>query len=538
VDIKTRKKLSSLHTLDLSTNQFTSLPPVVWHLTSLQVLSLVYNQISSLPAELEYLTSLQKLNLGNNQFTSVPPVVWKITSLKELLLFCNKATVLPPDVGKLTALERLQVEKNQLTKLPPELGHLTSLRRLDLTDNQLTSLPAEIGQLSALKTLWVNRNQLTSLPAEIGKLSALKTLVLDRNQLASLPPELGQLSALETLVLEGNPLYTPSPDIIEQGTAAILAYLRALPQQRALSSLLQDPQPNESDEKEQQQTRIELAEQLLQGGRNRAAGAIAGVLLESHLKKLCDRHHVPYPDKKGLQVIIQALRQKDAIAAGEASHLTHLASIRNKCAHAGPVSEQEVRLLVEEVKKFGDWVNRAKNGDHLPQTLIGQEAAKTVQPNRADLLERAQKLLDQNRYEEALRAYDRAIQLDPNDASAYRNKGVALAGLGRYEEIFDELDRYQESANVYPTSRTDESTSQVTDQQTLSAFQNVPATNEESRKTIASSPRSLTARPEAIKAFHTLQVYSGSSCHVALSADGLTLASGAHDRTIKLWKVR
>ncbi len=38
------------------------------------------------------------------------------------------------------------------------------------------------------------------------------------------------------------------------------------------------------------------------------------------------------------------------------------------------------------------------------------------------------------RYEEALQAYDKALELKPNDFNAWNRKGVALDKLGRYEE--------------------------------------------------------------------------------------------------------
>jgi Leucine-rich repeat (LRR) protein/WD40 repeat protein len=322
---------------------------------------------------------LIELHLCGMGLSQVSSDIWQCTSLSELALSHNQLTSLPAEIGQLTALRTLRVENNQLTSLPAEIGQLTALGWLHANDNQLTSLPAEIGQFTSLRELHAQHNQFTSLPAEIGQLTALGWLYVENNQLTSLPAEISYLTSLRVLRVYGNPLHTPPPDVIKQGTDAILAYLRALPQQSDISSFQQQNQLNESAEKGQQRTEIEQAEQLLQGGRNRAAGAIAGVILESHLKKLCDRHHVPYSDKKGLQVLIQTLQQRDVITAGEASHLTHLASIRNKCAHASPVSEQEVHFLVEEVKKFTDWVNEAKDGNNLPQTLVVQEAVKPAQ---------------------------------------------------------------------------------------------------------------------------------------------------------------
>jgi serine/threonine protein kinase/Tol biopolymer transport system component len=115
---------------------------------------------------------------------------------------------------------------------------------------------------------------------------------------------------------------------------------------------------NGQGESEQQQTHIGQAEHFLQQGQKRAAGAIAGVLLEASLKHLCDSHSVSTPPKVGLQFLIQHARKAGLLTSEEASKLTHLAAIRNKCAHASPVSEEEVRLLVEEVKKFVEWVTR------------------------------------------------------------------------------------------------------------------------------------------------------------------------------------
>ncbi len=81
-------------------------------------------------------------------------------------------------------------------------GHLILL---DLSELKLTQLPPEIGQLSNLKELRVFLNPLTELPATIGQLRNLKKLFLN-----------------------GNPLQTPPPEIVQQGTQAILAYLRGL----------------------------------------------------------------------------------------------------------------------------------------------------------------------------------------------------------------------------------------------------------------------------------------------------------------------
>ncbi len=44
--------------------------------------------------------------------------------------------------------------------------------------------------------------------------------------LQELPPEIGNLSNMQFFYLEGNPLTMPPPEVVSQGTEAILEYLR------------------------------------------------------------------------------------------------------------------------------------------------------------------------------------------------------------------------------------------------------------------------------------------------------------------------
>jgi len=46
----------------------------------------------------------------------------------------------------------------------------------------------------------------------------------------------------------------------------------------------------------------------------------------------------------------------------------------------------------------------------------------------------------QGEYDDAIKAYDEAIRLDPNLVETWSNKGVALAILGKYDEAIQALD--------------------------------------------------------------------------------------------------
>ena len=56
-------------------------------------------------------------------------------------------------------------------------------------------------------------------------------------------------------------------------------------------------------------------------------------------------------------------------------------------------------------------------------------------------------LYNQSKYDEAIRAYDEAIRLNPEDAGAWNYKGNALRGLGRYNEA---IQAYDEAIRLDP----------------------------------------------------------------------------------------
>jgi GTPase SAR1 family protein len=224
-------------TLKLSNKGLTELPPEIGLLSQLRSLDISWNKLTVLPPEIGRLTQLTELSLSLNQLTALPPEFWQLTLLTSLNIGSNQLRALPPEIGLLTQLTELSIWKNQLRALPPEIGLLTQLIELKLWGNQLTSLPPEIGLLSNLKKLilggLMGGNKLTVLPPEIGQLTKLTTLLLENNKLTALPPEIGLLVDLEEpsdysgLKLDKNPLQSPPPEIVKQGTKAILTYLQA-----------------------------------------------------------------------------------------------------------------------------------------------------------------------------------------------------------------------------------------------------------------------------------------------------------------------
>ena len=79
---------------------------------------------------------------------------------------------------------------------------------------------------------------------------------------------------------------------------------------------------------------IDSARALAQSGFLRAAGALCGVVIEKHLKQVCDTHRVTIKKKHPvISDLNQALKDKKSISVPQWRFIQHLADIRNICDH-------------------------------------------------------------------------------------------------------------------------------------------------------------------------------------------------------------
>ena len=58
-----------------------------------------------------------------------------------------------------------------------------------------------------------------------------------------------------------------------------------------------------------------------------------------------------------------------------------------------------------------------------------------------DWIEKGNNLYDQEKYEEAIKCYDKALRIDPKNTHAWNNKGIALYGQGNYAVALECFDR-------------------------------------------------------------------------------------------------
>jgi hypothetical protein len=99
---------------------------------------------------------------------------------------------------------------------------------------------------------------------------------------------------------------------------------------------------------------IDAARELLKHRFVRAAGAVAGVVLEKHLSTVCAAHSVLLSKKHPtIADLNEALKAAGVIATPEWRFNQHLADIRNLCDHnkAHDPTQDQVTDLIDGVAK-------------------------------------------------------------------------------------------------------------------------------------------------------------------------------------------
>ena len=221
-------KLKNLTELNLSENQLTSIPKELGQLTNLTKIYLSSNQLTRIPKEIGQLTNLKVLSLYKNKLGMLPAEISNLWDLRKLYIDNNQFSCFPACIEKLSNIERFSIDAEYIPELAEKMTKFPKMMCLYLDSQGLTSLPKELFKLKNLTELWLSNNKLKIVPEELVQLKKLTRLVLSKNQLTSIPKKLGKIKNLKDLSLDKNPLESPPPEVIEQGTQAILAYLREL----------------------------------------------------------------------------------------------------------------------------------------------------------------------------------------------------------------------------------------------------------------------------------------------------------------------
>ncbi len=98
---------------------------------------------------------------------------------------------------------------------------------------------------------------------------------------------------------------------------------------------------------------LDAAGELAKRGFERAAGALAGVVLERHLRLVCDNHNVQIKKKNPTMAVLNdSLRDSQVIDLPLWRSIQYLADIRNLCDHPKDPTADQVNDLLAGVKKI------------------------------------------------------------------------------------------------------------------------------------------------------------------------------------------
>lgn len=231
--------LTDLHTLDLSSNNFSGQIPPLTNLQKLKYLRLGQNSLDGIiPDSLTNCSNLFYLDLSNNMLEgTIPPKIGFLNNLSVLAFPLNFLTGnIPSTLGNLTNLNIMLLANNKIDgNIPQELGQLSNLGWLSLSENNLSggfpqgffknlsslqilsiqttllggTLPFDIGNtLPNLTKLFLADNMFEGhIPASLGNASLLRGIDLSLNNFTGhIPNSFGRLSGLSTLNLETNKL--------------------------------------------------------------------------------------------------------------------------------------------------------------------------------------------------------------------------------------------------------------------------------------------------------------------------------------------
>eukprot|EP00058_Branchiostoma_floridae_P022229 XP_002607719.1 hypothetical protein BRAFLDRAFT_82834 [Branchiostoma floridae] len=218
-------RLRKLHHLEVEDNILTSLP----RLEKLQKLKKLYisdNQFTELPQALCLLYNLEQLSVGNNPIKSLPDDVARLAKLNTLCISGCQFDEFPRQVLQLKALEELWAGGCKFDFVPDEVGNLPNMWLLSLECNFLKTLPSTMAHMNNLLVVHLLNNKFDAFPEVLCELPAMEKLDISNNNITKLPTALHQAGKLNDLDVSGNPLTYPPQDVREQGTGAIMAFLK------------------------------------------------------------------------------------------------------------------------------------------------------------------------------------------------------------------------------------------------------------------------------------------------------------------------
>lgn len=125
-------KLSELEELEMYSNEISSIPTEISHLTKLRILDLQYNKIQEIPNEVFQLKNLEEIVILNNDLKSLSPEICKCTSLKSIQVSGHSLDSIPFCINDMPNLEKLVIQSDSINILMDDLKHFKNLKKLSV----------------------------------------------------------------------------------------------------------------------------------------------------------------------------------------------------------------------------------------------------------------------------------------------------------------------------------------------------------------------------------------------------------------------
>uniref|UniRef100_UPI00375205FD leucine-rich repeat domain-containing protein n=1 Tax=Flavobacterium sp. TaxID=239 RepID=UPI00375205FD len=132
-------KFINLEYLSLQNDHLTEIPLAITNLKTLKTLDISGNDFKTLPIEFEKLVNLEELYLNNEKNINLPKtlaVLAQLPNLKTLHLENDNLSKLPAEILAFKNLENLYLNHNKLKQIP-QVQTLDHLKYLDLNDNKI-----------------------------------------------------------------------------------------------------------------------------------------------------------------------------------------------------------------------------------------------------------------------------------------------------------------------------------------------------------------------------------------------------------------
>ncbi|KAE8988452.1 hypothetical protein PR003_g23192 [Phytophthora rubi] len=197
--------------LNLSKNHLLELPAAIGELTSLRTLIAEQCGLKSIHSSIAMISSLEHLRVGKNSLTT--------DAIDAMLAAGDRASIC-------RSLKELDLRNNILTDIPQNLQYLQTMDTLLLSFNRIRALDRfPWSAMCQLSVLSISDNRLESL-GTVHQIPKLTSLSLENNELRQIPAELALCENLRALYLAGNPQRGIRAHILNNGTEAVLKYLR------------------------------------------------------------------------------------------------------------------------------------------------------------------------------------------------------------------------------------------------------------------------------------------------------------------------